>query len=222
MVYVLKSPVKGIGMATWKYLSAALISLMGSLTVVGILSEPAYAMGLDQFRGVKLVSVVPLLLFAALMFYKEGGFEWPKIKSFLCKHVNYITLIALALVAVVLFRYVQRTGNTASVSSLELSFRQLLNNVMGIRPRTKEFLIGHPIFLMTLWMGYQKKWLPLILVALIGQVSMVNTFAHLHTPVMVSVIRTFHGLWLGLLIGLCGCFVLAQFEKIMKRRKSNV
>lgn len=204
-----------------RFLVASSISLMGSITVVGILSEATYAMGIQQFRGVKLVSVVPLVLLTVIIMIKDGGFEWAKIKTFLLKYVNYITMIAILIGAVVLFRYVQRTGNTATVSNLELTFRQLLTEILGVRPRTKEFLIAHPIFMMLLWVGYEKKWLAFLLVGLIGQVSMVNTFAHLHTPVMVSLIRTFHGLWIGMIFGLVGIFVLNQFKKIMIKGKLN-
>jgi hypothetical protein len=33
-------------------------------------------------------------------------------------------------------------------------------------------------------------------------VSLVNTFAHVHTPLAVSFFRTFNGLWLGMLGGI--------------------
>jgi hypothetical protein len=43
---------------------------------------------------------------------------------------------------------------------------------------------------------------PLAIVGSIGQVSMVNSFCHLHTPLLMTVTRTFNGLWLGVLFGL--------------------
>jgi hypothetical protein len=48
----------------------------------------------------------------------------------------------------------------------------------------------------------RRAWLPLVaLLAGVGQVSLVNTFCHFHTPLVVSLLRTGHGLWIGALIG---------------------
>jgi hypothetical protein len=38
--------------------------------------------------------------------------------------------------------------------------------------------------------------------AAMGQISLVNTFCHLHTPLSVSFLRLFHGLWIGALVGI--------------------
>ena len=38
--------------------------------------------------------------------------------------------------------YIRRTGNTMSVSARELELRNLLENLLIARPRTKELLIG--------------------------------------------------------------------------------
>lgn len=52
------------------------------------------------------------------------------------------------------------------------------------------------------YVGYKKEYLPFLLIASIGQVSLVNTFAHIHTPIFISVLRTLNGLWIGIVIGL--------------------
>ena len=39
------------------------------------------------------------------------------------------------------------------------------------------------------------------LLACVGQVSLVNTFCHLHTPLYVSFLRTGHGHWIGAAVG---------------------
>ena len=76
---------------------------------------------------------------------------------------------------------------------------------MVIRPRTKELLLGHPAFMLAgTIMARNEKFLlfPISIVAMIGQVSMVNTFAHMHTPISVTLTRTFLGIGIGYLIGL--------------------
>jgi hypothetical protein len=73
-----------------------------------------------------------------------------------------------------------------------------------VRPRTKEFLIGHPALVVALGLlsAGRREWLPLaMLLGAIGQVSLVNTFCHLHSPLEVSLMRTLWGILIGLLLG---------------------
>ena len=86
--------------------------------------------------------------------------------------------------------------------------RQLLDRILGVRPRTKEFLIGHPLMLILLYFGYELKLFPLVMVGTIGQVSIINTYAHIHTPLNISFLRTFHGLWIGILIGIIAIIII--------------
>jgi len=41
-----------------------------------------------------------------------------------------------------------------------------------------------------------------LLVGAIGQVGMLNSFCHLHSPLKLTLLRTFHGLWIGGLLGM--------------------
>ncbi len=61
---------------------------------------------------------------------------------------------------------------------------------------------------MTLTSNYK----PFIIIGLVGQVSIINSFCHIHTPVMVSVIRTANGLWIGILLGMA----LISLKKLLK------
>ena len=126
------------------------------------------------------------------------------------------------LMAVAVAIYVARTGNEGmSVSGLELQFRSLLDQILGVRPRTKEFLLGHPALLLLLIYGYRdNRFLPLLLLAAIGQASLVNTFAHIHTPLLISLLRACHGLWLGILLGLL-VYALIKLATRWGRRFQN-
>lgn len=42
---------------------------------------------------------------------------------------------------------------------------------------------------------------PFLLAGFIGQLSLINTFCHAHTPLSVSLLRVYHGLWIGALLG---------------------
>lgn len=76
---------------------------------------------------------------------------------------------------------------------------------MYARPREKEFLIGHPAFLLAV-MALYRHWprlihYLLIVVATVGQGSLVETFAHLRTPVYMSFVRGLDGLVVGAALG---------------------
>lgn len=195
-----------LGAAILSFIRISLFSLLGALFMVGLLADAGFMLKLDQFIGVKLAHVVPLifvLLYFALLVAKGLGLP-EKVKGLLNQPVLLGIALAAGFMAVAAAVYVVRTGNEGmSVSGLELQFRSLLDQILGVRPRTKEFLLGHPALLLLLIYGYRNNlFLPMLLLGAIGQASLVNTFAHIHTPLLVSMIRAFHGLWLGILLGL--------------------
>lgn len=68
---------------------------------------------------------------------------------------------------------------------------------MFARPREKEFMIGHPAFFLAV-MAVYRHWpravhLLFVLGATIGQGSLVQTFAHMRTPVFMSFVRAWDG-----------------------------
>ena len=74
-------------------------------------------------------------------------------------------------------------------------------------------MVGHPALLLgiALLLARRRNWgLPLVGLGVLGQVSLVNTFCHIHTPLVVSVMRATNGLILGVLIGLVAWFVFCR------------
>jgi hypothetical protein len=116
-----------------------------------------------------------------------------------------------------------RSGNESPLApaGFERAFRSLLDRLLWVRPRTKEILFGHPLLVLSLILFFrgQKRgvWLGLTL-GVVGQVSLLNTFCHLHTPVLVSLARAVHGLWMGLLVGLALWLVVSLFLRWRDRR----
>ena len=47
----------------------------------------------------------------------------------------------------------------------------------------------------------------------IGQISIMNTFMHIRTPLLESMIRTGNGLWLGALVGMLLVWVWKQGQQ---------
>ena len=156
-----------------------------------------------------------LLLLMIYLLYQlaneHGGAGYLLVGTFrlLQKKVTIGLVLAAGLAALLLLYYMLRTGNTSvGVSDLERSFRAFLDKVLVVRPRTKEFMFAHPIMLVALYYGYRRQLWPLVLLGAIGQVSLVNTFEHLHTPLLVSLVRTANGLALGIVLGVILIYVL--------------
>lgn len=196
-----------IAFALLLLLRTTLVSAIGILFIAGLLNQITYMLVLQQFRGVSVLHLVPIslagiywLLFSEKMTYKERVLRGRHI---LTANISVLWVIAAAVIAAAGFYYLSRTGNEGQASALERYFRSFLENTLGVRPRTKEFLISHPIFILGAYLSYKyRSALLLILAGVIGQVSVVDTFAHLHTPLIISSIRVVYGLAFGTLIGL--------------------
>lgn len=195
------------GRAVLRLVQISLLSFVGAVLMVGLLADLGYMLKLDQFAGVKLAHVVPLVLLGGYFYFTASPVESPlgRIIKTLKSPVTVGLIVAGGAVAVVLLLYVMRTGNTGvgAVFPLEMQLRAFLETALVVRPRTKEFLLGYPFLLLLLYTGYRNnKYIPFLLLGTIGQVSLVNTFAHVHTPLVISLFRAVNGLWLGVLIGL--------------------
>jgi len=202
-VSVLREEKRNFCEAVSALLKMSALSLMGAAIMTGLLSDKSFMLKLDQFAGVKLAHIAPLAIIP-LYFMLRGGDPFKKAQEFLNTPLLMKHALAGVLLLAVLAVYIVRTGNegTALVSSWETMFREMLDRVLGVRPRTKEFLIGHPAMLALLYYGYDSRKLVLLVLGLIGQVSLVNTYAHLHTPLLISLVRSFHGLWMGIAVGI--------------------
>lgn len=194
-----------------QYVKAVGISVVGIVIVIGLLNGNSFMTGFEVFKGVKLVYIIPilgLLLFvvAEINHLSENSNKalLSNTVTLLNKEVKYWHVLVMLVVAAVGLFYVSRTGNAGSVSNLELVFRQWLEDTLYVRPRTKEFLIGFPFFILALYvMGNNRKWGSILLVpGVIGFLSIVNTFTHLHIPIAVSVLRTLYSVSLGFVVGL--------------------
>jgi hypothetical protein len=116
--------------------------------------------------------------------------------------------------------YIYRTGNSTNVSATELQFRNFLENTLVARPRTKELLIGWPCLMLFIWsLRRQMNFLPLLfgLCASIGLVSIVNTFLHIRTPFLLSLLRTGWGVLFGLIIGAALVCVAELVYRLVKK-----
>jgi len=205
-------------------LVASVVSIAGGLLIHGGLWDSAAMIKVTQFRGVTLGLALPVLLLAAYAWQAEtlqDAFDaatrrlfdyWRRFTELWQAPIRYGDVafigIALGALAIVLLR----SGNDSplEILSVETLFRDSLEQWFTVRPRTKE-LFGHPLFVIFLISLPWRSRIALLfgLAGLLGQVSILNTFCHLHTPLLVTVERVLLGLGLGLLSGLIwGALVL--------------
>ena len=195
---------------------ASLLSSIGGMLIVGLYADVEYLQGIGLFTGVKASYLLPfavvlLVVIADLPGKAEPRYVWKErlargLGGFLRNPISWgqaaAVVLALAAVALVLMR----SGNESAVAptGLELKMRNLLESLLLARPRTKEFLIGHPALILACALACRgrRAWLPLVaLLAVIGQVSLLNTFCHFHIPLYLGLLRTLHGVWIGALVG---------------------
>ena len=202
-------------------IALSLVSFAGGLMVAGLLNGVEYYVRAEQFMGVKLAHFAPLALIGVYF-----SARYLDIRKALGSPVYWIQAGLALLILAGLGLMFARTGNDnpAAVSDLELKLRYLLDTLLLVRPRTKEFLIGHPALVVALGVlictrlrqpstkdnGPEPKdgprrlvgWLPLLMMlGAIGQTSIVNTMAHLHTPLTLNFARLGVGLLAGGILG---------------------
>ncbi|MGC1381042.1 MAG: DUF5693 family protein [Candidatus Baltobacteraceae bacterium] len=183
------------------------VALLGALVVVGVMSSPLAMEEIERFRGVKLVLVVPPLIALVLyLFDKRFGSGIDRPKDVWLSPVLAYQLVAGIVIVAAAALLVIRSGNEGDVSpsQIELSLRHVLTNVLSVRPRFKEFLIGFPCIMLVpaLLPAHRRAigWL-LALGIGVGLGDVIDTFSHLHTPIEVSVLRIVNGLILGAIVG---------------------
>lgn len=195
-------------------LESSLMTLCGACMANALLSHLIYMTAWRPFRGVKLALLAPLLVLILYLVWTQlrRGSLVSGLRALSPLRI-VLSLIAFAAVGF----YLLRSGNeVSSISALEQGLRFNLESFFGVRPRFKEFMLGHPAT-MLLGLSFCKRWpelrLGLLLLTATAQASMFNTFMHVHTPFLISVQRTFWGLALGEVIGLIALALLLLLSK---------
>jgi len=204
-----------VGRSVLALLAMCALSYIGAILMVGILADVLFMLKLDQFVGVKIAHVVPIVVVPFVLYIWNAEKPLTAVKQLLDKALDYKWAILAGIVAVAGVIYISRTGNTtAELSAGEATMRNFLNDVMGVRPRSKEFLIGYPLTLLLFWLGASKRNWILTIPAVIGQVSLVNTYAHIHTALLISLRRSVNGLVLGIVLGLLLLLAVQLLQKL--------
>jgi len=213
-----------------------MLSMVGGMYVAAVLGDVRFFLEMEIFRGVKVTFVAPLLLITIIYLARYNLFEneiedekdiWQQVVKLLNYPLYIKTLLISALVAIGAWVFIGRSGHTAGVPVLdiELKMRAFLERAMYARPRGKEFMIGHPAFFLAA-MALYRQWprvvhYAMIVVATIAQGSLVETFAHLRTPVLMSFVRGIDGMVAGIGVGIVAVVavqVLCYLSVVLGRR----
>ncbi|MBQ0105755.1 MAG: hypothetical protein KBT47_06950, partial [Armatimonadetes bacterium] len=204
----------------------------GGVLNAALLSEPDYMIRNTVFAGIKLAHFIPLLAVALILgfgiaenklkFRESMSVLWAKIKE-LCGQPLLIGVVIVGLVILIGLGFMlARSGNDSglAVSGLEMKFRSVLDKILYVRPRTKELLFGYPLLCLGFYfLKINRKIAAKIFITIgtVACVSLFNTFCHIHTPIVLGIIRSLNGLWCGTLIGLILVLIINKF--FVKERK---
>jgi hypothetical protein len=173
---------------------------------------------IDRFAGVKAVIVVPpVLAFLLYVYTRRFGNEPPAPQSSVLAPVRVYQLAILGVLAGIAFIYIARSGNQSDIapSAFELALRSNLTALLGVRPRFKEFAIGFPLMMLLPVLRLEHRrltgWLFAIGIA-VGTSDIVDTFSHLHTPLVASLTRVVNGAVLGIAIGVAAIALYRTVE----------
>lgn len=214
----------------------SLFSLLGGWLLSAILAATPFFMEMEIFRGVKAAFLLPVICVAILYLrifptFRTHAYEnWQDFPDFAARFLHLSvrvgTLILAGFIGIAGLIFIGRSGHEEGVpvSQLEISLRRFLESTLAVRPRSKEFLIGHPAFLLVP-LALAKRWpqwlhFLLVIAAGIGQASIVETFAHMRSPLWMSTLRGVNGVLIGILVGIVvilGTYVLSALNGYRSR-----
>jgi len=227
---------KIVGLGVLTLLCGVVISLMGGLMTAAPISSVNYMLEIDIFRGVKLAQLLPLIFFIAayLAYYGfgeskkyRGILEYNDLREMMNASIKvWMVLLGILLLGVGYY-YIERTGHDSSiqVSSLEMIFRNVLEDNLIARPRSKEFLFAFPAVMMLVYTSVRRfKLWPILfgLASIIGMTSVANTFMHIRTPLYLGFARTGYSLLFGIVIGIVGILIFEIGHMLYKKLERQI
>ena len=204
-------------------LITGVLSMTGAAYLSGALSDVSYFLEFEIFRGIKLTFILPLILVAIAFLQRFNVVDEVRKNVPATQQIKELLDLALMIVMGAFVVLIARSGHTSGmpVSGVEIKIRALLEQIFYARPRSKEIFFGHPAFMLA-FAAFLKKFpkmicFVLIMAATIGQSSMVETFAHMRTPIFMSLMRGIDGLIPGAIIGAALIFCLQIFYRQLKK-----
>lgn len=217
-----------VGVALRRLVQILGFATLGIVSIVGLLADRLFLVKADAFVGIKAALYLPLLMatlvWAAGLRADSPAELWSKTRlqvqrlALLINEPIRLWQVGAGLgILVVLGMLWLRSGNdgAAVVSGFELRFRDILDATLPVRPRFKALLFA-PLLMGIYYCGRgDRLWgLPLFLLGVIAVTDYINTFCHLHIPLLVSVMRDTLGTLLGAVLGI---LILQLVQKYLKK-----
>ncbi|MDO4219556.1 MAG: DUF5693 family protein [Synergistaceae bacterium] len=210
-----KSPKKLVN-----YLLAILFVFAGGTSIAAFYGTTEAIVRVAPFSGVKLTLLLPILLVLVYDMLKRVHPESPReivLRPALWGELALLGCVLLALLVMTI-----RSGNVEEVSSSEMAFRNLLERIFIVRPRTKEFLLGYPAVILYCYIA-RNNFIPhyrevFRLAACVAFGSSFNTFCHFHTAYYMTLIRVANGMILGTILGIFIVILLKIVLKCIRKR----
>ncbi|MDR1134076.1 MAG: DUF5693 family protein [Synergistaceae bacterium] len=184
-------------------LAGLLVTVAGGIAIASFYGTTRAMLRLTPFSGVKLTLLLPPVLIVLndlkLRIHPES------LPDILRRPPIWgeLALVGCALCAAVILTV--RSDNASFVPGWEVRFRDFLERLMWVRPRTKEFLVGYPCMIVY-FVAERKGWFEnyrevFRLGASMAFASAVNSFCHFHTILILSALRVVNGWLLGIAAG---------------------
>jgi len=201
------------------------ICFIGALFIIGFLSDLEYLKGILRFVGVKLSYFIPIVLIGVYFYLRPH-----RITSFMYVFkrlynapVRTSGLFAFFVCAFLILLLLLRSGNYFHFPSIsfESFLREFLENSLSARPRFKEFIVGYPF----LFLGFmlvdkklQRHWLWFFnIIGSFALISLINSFCHIHTSLLISFQRSLLGAGLGFCVGILYFLIYKSLYSLYKR-----
>lgn len=210
------------------WLASALSAVAGVL-VASLLTDWEFMMAEETFLGVKVAQIVPAVAVVLLLAWRDRPAQrWRQtlsdIWSWTARPLLLRYAIAVIIVGVAAVILLARSGNFGlPLLAAEERLRNLMEDLLVARPRTKEYLIGHPALMLAAAvaaLGWRAWALLLAAIGAIGQAGIVNSFSHIHTPLVYVVWRTINALVLGSVLGVIAVVLLTWVARRGPRHRS--
>lgn len=187
-----------------RIIPAFVFVVTGGLALASFFSVTDFMLRLRTFSGVKLTLMLPPIL--VLLHDLKNRIHPESLIGFLSRPPLWGEIMLYGALLGAIGFAVLRSDNVSDISQLETTMRESLEHLLIARPRTREVLVGYPSLLLWGFLvrnGYFARYREIFRVGtVLGFSSVINSFCHFHTPMMLILLREFNGLWTGLLIGL--------------------
>ena len=184
----------------YRFLYILLMLLTICIITSNFLFENITFMDSSQTPFMKFVFLLPIVLFI-LQYIHFKRYNWQKIIKI---KLDILTFSIITIVLLLLGYAIMRSGNYyLPASTLELKARNILENLLYIRPRFKEIIFYPFLFIFILFPKakfIKNNFFLLYLLALIGFTTTFNSFLHIHTLSYYSILRTLTGIGIALII----------------------